>query len=296
MVAINTAFMRSYDDQLRPELQQMSSLLQDTVLNKKVAVGESVEFRVKNKMASVKNRGQGYFGVNTAAQTGTTDGVLPNTAVEKAVAVFAEWEAPFTIKKSELAKYGAKNTLAELKNGIKSELGRQKDIEIASKMKAGAINRAGQSDLANFPRAGVDLDISLMRALRSYAGTARFPRGGKKTLALPATQFSKLLSHPEVTSSDFNPQNNWYEYRDSFKIAGINVIEVPELDQIAPTTTNKEIAFFYDMDCVGFGTLMDIDTYINFEGVMNAYLGNATLNAGAVVIQPAGCLELNLNK
>ena len=269
---ITNAQIVQYESEFQSALQQMGSVLRDTVFTRNGVVGGSVKFPVVGLATSTKNRAR--HSILTS----------PNTTHTSATATLDNYEAPEFIDSLDEFITNIDVRSAYLK-GIAAVLGRDLDGIVIDAMVA--------SHSASSPSSAA-ADKALVATMRKLAGTKTWPKNNNDWYwVVTPDVWAKLLTVNEVISRDYGNGESFVN-GSIMRLAGFNVIESPQLiDQKVSATVHKTYA--YNKSSVGLAIAKDVGVKVNYSAAHNADIVLGEMRAGAVTIQPDGVFEIQVS-
>lgn len=264
------------------EYQSEGFLLKDTVRRKTGTKGAQVHFPV--------------FGEGMANQKASQDDITPmNISNRDAIAVIEDWYA------SEYADRSFKNKLAVNAVSEYSKLcgwaiGRRADqinIDTIASATYSATPNAQQGALIAAGTTGFTFDK--MKAAHKWLRKRSASRG-KVTFIIDAIAEEQLLDAFQLTNSLYvNDKILSNDGMNNFATLGMKFIVIPDMNEGGlPTTTGGTVgrAFLYNEMAVGYAENDMLGGDISWENVKTSFLINMWMEAGGVVIDPKGLVEV----
>ncbi|MBG0776260.1 MAG: hypothetical protein H0S85_07460 [Desulfovibrionaceae bacterium] len=264
--SIDQAFVTMYMDEVHEAYQQRGSKLRNSVRLKEKVVGATCKFQ--------------KVGKGTAGQK-TRHGNVPlmNVAHSTVTAALADW-------------YGADycDALDELKTNIDERavvanagafaLGRKIDEIIIAAMDA--TSTALDLDATGLTKGKIASALEMLN-------TADVPDDGNRFAVVGAHQWEELMSIEEFSSSDFVGQKfPWLTGTESRVWRGVTWMFHSGL----PEAGGVRKCFVYHKNALGLAEGQDLKCHIDWVPEKAAHLIDHCISAGAVLIDPTGCVEI----
>jgi hypothetical protein len=264
------------------EFQSEGFLLQSAVRTKTGTKGSQVHFPV--------------FGEGMANQKAPQDDITPmNISNRDAIAVIEDWYA------SEYADRSFQNKLAV------------NAVEEYSKLCAWAIGRrADQITIDTVAAATYSLTPTTTEGALVAAGSTGFTYAklktahrwlrqrsanrGKRTVILDAIGEEQLLAEIQLTNSLYiNQKILDNDGLNGMSFLGMNFIVLPQMNEGGlPLTSGGTVgnAYFINEMAVGYAQSEKLGGDISWENIKTSYLINMWMEAGAVVVDPKGLVQV----
>ena len=268
---INDAFIIQYQSEFSHALQQTESMLRATVWNNLGVVGSQVRFPIIAAVSSTKNRARHNILSGDGDAHSNATATLNNYEAYRFIDSLDEFKTNISLRQGYT-------------ESIVAELNRNMDNEIITAMNTTYTSEGSAAAMSKARLAG----------MRELAGEANWPTSQAWNFAVTPAIYSEILQLTEVSSGDYSPRGNFDEMRRSVNVYGIQVMEVPELDDFIASSTNH-YGFFYAEKSVGLGIGRDITPKINYSPAHNSDIVLGEMSAGAVTIQSTGVYRVEVN-
>lgn len=265
------------------EYQSEGYLLKGTVRTKTGTKGSQVHFPV--------------FGEGMANQKAPQDDITPmNITNRDAIAVIEDWYA------SEYADRSFQNKLAvnavdeysKLCSWAVARRADQINIDTIAGATYSATPTATQGALIAAGTTGFTFDK--MKAAHKWLRKRSASRG-KCTFIIDSVAEEQLLDAFQLTNSLYvNDKIISNDGLNNFSALGMRFIVIPDMQEGGlPTTTGGTVgrAFLYNEMAVGYAENEMLGGDISWENIKTSYLINMWMEAGAVVVDPKGLVEVN---
>jgi hypothetical protein len=265
------------------EFQSEGFLLQNAVRTKTGTKGSIVHFPV--------------FGEGMANQKAPQDDITPmNISNRDAEAVIEDWYASEYADRSFQNKL-AVNAVEEYSKLCAWAIGRRADqinIDTIAGATYSATPTATEGALVAAAATGFTFDklLEAHRWLRQ-----RSANRGKRTVIIDAIGEQQLLDEIQLTNSLYvNTKILDNDGLNGMTFLGMNFIVIPEMNEGGlPTTAGGTVgrAFFVNEMAVGYAQSERLGGDISWENIKTSYLINMWMEAGAVVVDPKGLVEVD---
>ena len=281
-LALSQIEIQQFLSDAHAEFQSEGFLLQGAVRTKNGTKGSQVHFPV--------------FGEGMANQKAPQDDITPmNISNRDAIAVIEDWYA------SEYADRSFQNKLAV------------NAVEEYSKLCAWAIGRrADQLIIDTTAGATYSLTPTTTQGALVAAGTTGFTYAklreahrwlrqrsanrGKRTVIIDAIAEEQLLDAFQLTNSLYvNQKILDNDGLNGMTFLGMNFIVIPEMNEGGlPTSSGGTVgnAYFINEMAVGYADSEHLGGDISWENIKTSYLINMWMEAGAVVVDPKGLVNV----
>lgn len=274
---LSTIEIQQFLSDAHADFQSEGFLLQNAVRQKTGTKGNIVHFPV--------------FGEGMANQKAPQDDVTPMNVSNRDVQVTIEdWYA------SEYADRSFKNKLAvnavqEYSKLCSWAIARRADQLVIDVIEALTYNATPSSvQGALVANGGTGFTFAKLRAAHKFL-RKRSANRGKRTLIIDSEAEEDLLNENQLTSSDFvNKKALESDGLNGMTIMGIDFIVIPDMNE-GGLTSGK--GFLINEMAVGYASSERLGGDISWENVKTSYLINMWLEAGAAVIDPRGCVEID---
>lgn len=281
-LALSQIEIQQFLSDAHAEFQSEGFLLQGAVRTKNGTKGSQVHFPV--------------FGEGMANQKAPQDDITPmNISNRDAIAVIEDWYA------SEYADRSFQNKLAV------------NAVDEYSKLCAWAIGRrADQLIIDTTASATYSLTPTTTQGALVAAGTTGFTYAklreghrwlrqrsanrGKRTVIIDAIAEEQLLDAFQLTNSLYvNQKILDNDGLNGMTFLGMNFIVIPEMNEGGlPTSSGGTVgnAYFINEMAVGYADSEHLGGDISWENIKTSYLINMWMEAGAVVVDPKGLVNI----
>lgn len=264
------------------EYQSEGFLLKGTVRTKTGTKGTSVHFPV--------------FGEGMANQKAPQDDITPmNISNRDAIANITDWYASEYADRSFQNKL-AVNAVEEYSKLCGWAIGRRADqINIDTIASAPYFVAPTAQQAALVPAGTTGFTFEKMKAAHRWLRQRSAGRG-QCTFIINARAEEQLLDAFQLTNSLYvNDKILSNDGLNNFKTMGMRFIVVPDMNEGGmPTTGGGTIgrAFLYNEMAVGYAENEMLGGDISWENIKTSYLINMWMEAGAVVVDPKGLVEV----
>lgn len=239
--------------------------------------------RVKNNVTGSTTRFRRYARGQAQPRQPGTDVTVMNTQYAEAIATLTDWIASeYTDKLDEvLVNFEERAILAA---NIGSAIGRRMDQMIID-----ALDTAYASP--GIPLNASGLTDAKMRRAMSIFDSRAVPMGQRKML-ISARGKEDLMAEQRFTSKDFVEQTV-ITTGNLPRLYGFDFIMIDDRDEGGlPLSGGTRTCFAFDMQAVGLAIGHDQALEVNYVAEKTSWLSAQMLKAGAVVIDPAGGIEI----
>lgn len=258
------------------EFQSEGFLLENAVRTKTGTKGSQVHFPV--------------FGEGLANQKAPQDDVTPmNVSNRDAVVVIQDWYASEYADRSFQNKL-AVNAVDEYSKLAAWAIGRRADqicIDVITGADYSLTPTATQG--AQIADGATGFTYEKLKAGHKFL-RKRSANMGKRTLILDADAEEDLLGETELISSDFvNRKAIESDGLNGMTLLGLNFVVIPDMREAGLAAGT---AYMVNEMAVGYASSERLGGDISWENVKTSFLINMWLEAGAVVIDPKGLVEV----
>lgn len=265
------------------EFQSEGFLLQNAVRTKTGTKGSQVHFPV--------------FGEGMANQKAPQDDITPmNVSNRDAIAVIEDWYASEYADRSFQNKL-AVNAVDEYSKLCAWAIGRRADqitIDTVAGATFSATPTTTEGALVAVGTTGFTFD-KLREGHRWLR--QRSANMGKRTVIIDAIAEEQLLDNFQLTNSLYvNSKILDNDGLNGMTFLGMNFIVIPQMNEGGlPTKTGGTVgrAFFINEMAVGYAQSERLGGDISWENIKTSYLINMWMEAGAVVVDPKGLVEVD---
>ncbi|MCW8457413.1 phage capsid protein [Legionella pneumophila] len=282
-LALSQIEIQQFLSEAHAEFQSEGFLLQGAVRTKSGTKGSIVHFPV--------------FGEGMANQKAPQDDITPmNVSSRDAEAVIEDWYASEYADRSFQNKL-AVNAVEEYAKLCAWAIGRRAD-QINIDTIAGATYSATPNDQqgALVPVGTTGFTFEKLRQAHRWL-RQRSANRGKRTVIIDAIAEEQLLNVEQLTNSFYvNQKILDNDGLHGMTFLGMNFIVIPSMQEGGlPTTGGGTVgrAFFINEMAVGYAQSERLGGDISWENIKTSYLINMWMEAGAVVIDPKGLVEVD---
>lgn len=282
-LALSQIEIQEFLSEAHSEFQSEGFLLQGAVRTKTGTKGEIVHFPV--------------FGEGMANQKAPQDDITPmNVSNRDAQAIIEDWYASEYADRSFINKL-AVNAVEEYSKLCAWAIGRRAD-QINIDTIAGATYAATPTTQqgALIPVGTTGFTFAKMKDAHRWLRQRSASRG-KCTFIIDAIAESQLLDAFQLTNSLYvNEKVLSNDGMNNFSVMGMNFIVIPQMNEGGlPTTSGGTVgrAFLVNEMAVGYAQNEKLGGDISWENIKTSYLINMWMEAGAVVIDPKGLVEVD---
>lgn len=270
---VATSFIQLYDPEVKIAYQRMGSLLRQTVRTRTVP-GERIYFPKLGKgVATTKAR--------------HADVVPMNLEHTRVFADMSDFYAPEYIDELDMSKINW-SLRQDYARSAAMALGRQTDDLILTAMN-GATNTFSATTInaaATPAITGSILSLPVVTEMSKQLNSRDVPTDGERYAVIGPTELQELLQIVGATSSDFSSQQLLMTGQAPVQWMGFRWIMHSGL----PSGVK---GFFYHRSAVGHGIAKDVTSRVDWVPQKAAWLVNAMMSMGSVLIDNNGILELN---
>lgn len=282
-LALSQIEIDTFISEAHAEFQSEGFMLKGTVRTKNGTKGANVHFPV--------------FGEGMANQKAPQDDVTPmNISNRDAIAVIEDWYAPEYADRSFKNKL-AVNATQEYSKLCSWAIARRADqihIDTIAAATFSATPTAQQGALVAAGTTGFTFDK--MKAAHKWLRKRAATRG-KCTFIIDSIAEEQLLDEIQLTNSLYvNEKVISNDGLHNFSALGMNFIVIPDMNEGGlPTASGGTVgrAFLYNEMAVGYAESEMLGGDISWENVKTSYLINMWMEAGCVVIDPKGLVEVD---
>lgn len=258
------------------EFQSEGFLLENAVRTKTGTKGSLVHFPV--------------FGEGLANQKAPQDDITPmNVSNRDAVVVIEDWYASEYADRSFQNKL-AVNAVDEYSKLAAWAIGRRADQIVIDTVTAATYSLTPSStEGAQIADGATGFTFDKLKAGFKFL-RKRSANMGKRTLILDAEAEEDLLGETELTSSDFvNKKAIEADGLNGMTLLGLNFVVIPDMREAGLAAGT---AYMVNEMAVGYASSERLGGDISWENVKTSFLINMWLEAGAVVIDPKGLVQV----
>lgn len=282
---LSNSAVQEFDAEVKHEYQGMGKL-RNTVSLRTNVTGDAYKFA--------------RMGEGLANQKATQADVTPmDVSHARQTALLENWNAPEYTDIFDQAEVNF-DEKSELAKAIARALTRREDQIIIDAIAAGTYSAtpSGADQGYLIVNGGTNLTVAKLRQAAMRGLTDRNVDDEDRTLITSSAGVEKLLSDPEVTSSDFNTlkalvsgtlEQTTYM---GFKIVIIGSRREGGLSK----TGNIRDCFAYQKQAVGYAVGIDMKTTIDWVAQKTSWLCNGMLKAGAVLREARGVVKIQIDE
>lgn len=276
--ATTNAAIASYDTEVKLAYQG-SGALEGCVRVKTGVVGQQHGFRRMGSAVAYQ-------------QTASAEMITPNdTSHSKIFAVLTNWRVGDYTDLFDEAETNI-DERQELAKNHAMALGRRKDQLVIDAVDA-ATSIAGTVD-EDFAGTNTGITADKLRRAKRYL-VQRQAVGGQHYFLINAAGLETALAEIEVTSSDYQTMKALVDADLNSKSAfgfTFKVLEDRVEGGLPSISTSIRQCFAYDKQAVGLAVGLEPSSRVDFIPERGAFLSQATMKAGAAVIDPLGVVEV----
>lgn len=282
-LALSQIEIQQFLSDAHAEFQSEGFLLQNAVRTKTGTKGSIVHFPV--------------FGEGMANQKAPQDDITPmNISNRDAQATIEDWYASEYADRSFQNKL-AVNAVEEYSKLCAWAIGRRAD-QINIDTIAGATYSATPTTTQGALVAVGSTGFTYAKLLEAHRWLRqRSANRGKRTVIIDSIAESQLLEEIQLTNSLYvNTKILDNDGLNGMTFLGMNFIVMPEMNEGGlPTTGGGTVgrAFFVNEMAVGYAQSERLGGDISWENIKTSYLINMWMEAGAVVVDPKGLVEVD---
>ena len=284
-LALSQIEIQQFLSDAHAEFQSQGFLLENAIRTKTGTKGSIVHFPV--------------FGQGMANQKAPQDDVTPmNISNRDAQAVIEDWYASEYADRSFQNKL-AVNAVDEYSKLCAWAIGRRSD-QITIDTISGATYSLTPTDTQGALIAVDGLGFTYEKLLAAHKFLRkRSANMGKRTVIIDATAEAQLLEVKQITNSLYiNKMALDNDGLNGMTFLGMNFIVIPDmLEGGLPVTSSGTVgnAYFINEMAVGFASSERLGGDISWENIKTSYLINMWLEAGAVVVDPKGLVQVQFD-
>lgn len=281
-LALSQIEIQQFLSDAHAEFQSQGFLLENSVRTKTGTKGSIVHFPV--------------FGQGMANQKAPQDDVTPmNISNRDAQAVIEDWYASEYADRSFQNKL-AVNAVDEYSKLCAWAIGRRSD-QITIDTIDSATYSLTPTALQGALVANDNLGFTYEKLLAAHKFLRkRSANMGKRTVIIDAEAESQLLEIKQITNSLYNQRHSLEgDGMNGMVFLGMNFIVIPDmLEGGLPVSNGGTVgnAYFINEMAVGFASSERLGGDISWENIKTSYLINMWLEAGAVVVDPKGLVQV----
>jgi hypothetical protein len=281
-LALSQIEIQQFLSDAHAEFQSEGFLLQGAVRTKNGTKGSQVHFPV--------------FGEGMANQKAPQDDITPmNISNRDAIAIIEDWYASEYADRSFQNKL-AVNAVDEYSKLCAWAIGRRADQLIIDTTAAATYSATPASTEGALVAAGTTgFTYAKLREGHRWL-RQRSANRGKRTCIIDAIAEEQLLDAFQLTNSLYvNQKILDNDGLNGMTFLGMNFIVIPEMNEGGlPTSTGGTVgnAYFVNEMAVGYADSEHLGGDISWENIKTSYLINMWMEAGAVVIDPKGLVNI----